>query len=317
MNDTTTNDATTNDTTANLAPVPAPASATPSTAIYPPLYHRLDGPEGAPPLILGPSLGTSLAVWEPQLSLLAADHRVLRYDLPGHGRSPSELAEHTMAALARRVLELADLHGFATFDYAGVSLGGAVGTHLAIHAPSRLRSLTLICSSAHFGAPEGWHERAALVREQGTEPLLSISAKRWFADPATADTPFGRTLLADLARADPAGYAVCCDILVGFDVRAALGRITAPTLVIAGRQDPAAPPEHSRELVDAIRDATLLELPGAAHLAGVERPEPVGCALRAHLRSAFSSGPGVRNIPASPRPGAPAPNSAPASRDHQ
>lgn len=272
-----------NDASSNPAPIPTAAS----TATYPPLYHRLDGPDDASPLILGPSLGTSLAVWEPQLTLLAADHRVLRYDLPGHGRSPSELAEHTMAVLAQRVLDLADQHGFATFDYAGVSLGGAVGTYLAIHAPSRLRSLTVICSSAHFGAPEGWRERAALVREQGTEPLMSISAKRWFADSATADTPLGRTLLADLAQADPTGYAACCDVLAAFDVRAMLGRITTPTLVIAGRQDPAAPPEHSRELVDAIHDATLLELPGAAHLAGVERPEAVGRALRAHLRSAF------------------------------
>lgn len=251
-----------------------------------PLHHRLDGPENAPPLILGPSLGTSLAVWEPQLACLIADHRVLRYDLPGHGGSTPELAEHTMAALAQRVLDLADLHGFAAFDYAGVSLGGAVGAHLAIHAPSRVRGLALVCSSAHFGAPEDWHERAALVRDKGTEPLLPITAKRWFADPATAATPLGRTLLSDLAQADPEGYAACCDVLADFDVRADLGRITAPTLVIAGRQDPAAPPGHSRELADGIPDATLLELPGAAHLALVEQPEPVTSALRAHLRRA-------------------------------
>ena len=257
------------------------------------LHYRLDGPEDAPPLILGPSLGTSLAVWDPQLAHLTADHRVLRYDLPGHGGSPNVPGAKTMAALAQHVLHLADLHGFTTFDYAGVSLGGAIGIHLALHAPSRVRTLALVCSSAHFGAPEGWHERAALVRKQGTEPLLPITAKRWFADPATADTSLGRALLADLAEADPEGYAACCDALAAFDVRAELGRINAPTLVIAGRQDPAAPPEHSRELADGIHDATLLELPGAAHLAGVERPEPVANALHAHLQSASGGSTGT------------------------
>ena len=250
------------------------------------LSHRFDGSVDAPPLILGPSIGTSVAVWAPQLERLAAERRVLRYDLPGHGGSAAGPAVDTVAGLGRRVLDLADLHGLATFDYAGVSLGGAIGQHLALHAPERVRTLTLVCSSARFGVPSGWHERAALVRAQGTAPLIEVTARRWFADPATASTPLGRALLADLARADPEGYAACCEALALFDVRAELGQITAPTLVISGRQDPATPPEDSRALADGIRDATLLELPGAAHLATVERPQQVADALLAHLRRA-------------------------------
>ena len=95
-----------------------------------PLRHRFDGPADAPPLILGPSLGTSVAVWAPQLDRLAAERRVLRYDLPGHGGSPAGSATgsaaDTIAALAQGVLDLADLYGLAAFDYAGVSLGGAI-----------------------------------------------------------------------------------------------------------------------------------------------------------------------------------------------
>jgi 3-oxoadipate enol-lactonase/4-carboxymuconolactone decarboxylase len=256
------------------------------------LGHRLDGPSGAPPLILGPSLGTSMVVWEPLLARLTTDRRVLRYDLPGHGGPPTGPTVATVAALARHVLDLADLYGFATFDYAGISLGAAIGTQLALHAPARVRTLTLICSSARFSTPEHWHDRAALVRGQGTRPLIDVTEKRWFADPATANTPLGRALLTDLAEADPAGYAACCDALAAFDVRADLGRITAPTLVIAGRQDPATPPEQSRELADGIHDATLLELPGAAHLAPVERPGRVADALLAHLGQAPGDEPG-------------------------
>src|SRR5215470_16214821 len=105
------------------------------------LHHSLDGPEGAPALILGPSLGTSLAVWEPSLPELARTHQVLRFDLPGHGGSPASVlpaGTTTVADLARLVLDLADHHGWQRFAYAGVSLGGAIGAHLALHQPDRV-----------------------------------------------------------------------------------------------------------------------------------------------------------------------------------
>lgn len=256
-------------------------------------HHRLDGPADGTPLILGPSLGTSLAVWEPQLPALTRQHRVLRYDLPGHGRTPLDvLAEPstertTVDELAAQVLALAGHHGWETFRYAGISLGGGIGTHLAVHHPRRVASLALVCTSAWFGPAAGWHERAALVREGGARAVLESAPGRWFADPDTmSGTPLGARLLADLAEADPAGYVACCEALAAFDARQALSRITAPTLVVAGSEDPATPPAHARELADGIPGAALVEVDGAAHLAGVERPDTVTDALLAHWDSA-------------------------------
>ncbi|MEV2268761.1 4-carboxymuconolactone decarboxylase [Nonomuraea africana] len=239
-------------------------------------HHRLDGGEGGVPLILGPSLGTSLRVWEPQLAALTRRHRVLRFDLPGHGGSaPGEAA--TVGELADLVLRLADAQGWDDFHYAGISLSGAIGAHLALRHPSRVRSLAMVCSSAHFGDPRAWLERAALVREKGTAPLLEGARARWFAG---APSP---ALLDDLAAADPGSYAACCEALARYDLRADLGRIDRPVLVVAGRADPATPPSHARELADGLPDATLVEIPSAAHLANVDRPEPVTAALEAHL----------------------------------
>lgn len=245
------------------------------------LHHRLDGPESGTPLILGPSLGTSMEVWRPQLAALARTHRVLRFDLPGHGgapaASPGDRLPGTVADLAELVLQLADRQGWADFHYAGISIGGAIGAQLALRHPARVRSLALICSSARFGEPGGWRDRAALVRDQGTGPLLEPSAAKWFAGEPV------KGLLDDLAAADPAGYAACCDALSAYDLRAELAAIGAPALVVAGRLDPATPPAHARELADGIPHATLVEVPGAAHLANVDRPEPVTAALLAHL----------------------------------
>ncbi|MBB2910283.1 3-oxoadipate enol-lactonase/4-carboxymuconolactone decarboxylase [Streptosporangium becharense] len=240
------------------------------------LQHRTDGPERGEPLVLGPSLGTSARVWEPQLAALARTFRVIRFDLPGHGGSPPADVR-TVDDLAGLVLELADALSLESFHYAGVSLGGAIGATLAARRPTRLRSLAMLCSSARFGEPQAWRERAGLVRDRGTGPLLEATARRWFAGPAD------RALLDDLAGADPAGYAACCDALAGYDLRDRLADIAVPTLVVAGRDDPATPPAHARRLADGIPGATLVEVAAAAHLANVDRPEPVTAALLAHL----------------------------------
>ncbi|MEU6115205.1 3-oxoadipate enol-lactonase [Streptomyces sp. NPDC047117] len=247
-------------------------------------HHRLDGPQDAPPLILGPSIGTSLDVWEPQLAALTRTHRVLRWDLPGHGGSAAGLVsgEPAMADLARLVLGLADAQGWDTFAYAGISIGGAVGLTLAADHPERLTRLAVVCSSAHFGGADTWRERAALVRAEGTEAMAASRPGTWFA-PEFAAAPRGQALIKDLLDTDPAGYAACCEALASYDVRDRLAGITVPTLVVAGREDPATPPAHAREIADAVPGASLTEVGGAYHLAGVDRPGPVTAALAAHF----------------------------------
>ncbi|QMU76491.1 4-carboxymuconolactone decarboxylase [Streptacidiphilus sp. PB12-B1b] len=258
------------------------------TAAPPLPYHRADGPADAAPLLLGPAIGTSTALWRAQVQGLSRTHRVIRWDLPGHGGTPTEVlpdpapGRTTVADLGRLVLALADHLGLCRFGYAGVSLGGAVGAWLAVHHPERVTSLALVCTSARFGEPGGWRDRAALVRDQGTAPLAESAAGRWFT-PAFAGSAAAARLVGDLRAAEAAGYAACCDALARYDLRADLHRIAAPTLVVAGRQDRATPVAHARELADAIPGASLLEIAAAAHLAPAERPRAVLAALRGHL----------------------------------
>ncbi|MEV6105326.1 3-oxoadipate enol-lactonase [Streptomyces sp. NPDC051940] len=252
------------------------------------LHHHADGPAAAPPLLLGPSLGTTLAVWEAQVPALAREHRVIRYDLPGHGGSAAGLlpgtepGRTTVADLAALVLDLADALGLERFGYAGISLGGAVGTWLAAHHPHRVEALAVVCSAARFGTPALWHERAALVRAQGTGPVADGAIGRWFT-PAFATRIEALALADDVRAADPRAYAACCDALAAFDVTGDLPRITARTLVVAGREDVATPVDRARELADGIPGAGLVEIARAGHLAAVERPEPVRAALLGHF----------------------------------
>lgn len=251
-------------------------------------HHRLDGPEGAPVIVLGPSLGTSMDLWLPQLPALTRKWRVLRYDLPGHGGAHAPDGPFTVEDLAGGIVAMLDRLGIGEAAYAGVSLGGAVGSALALRAPDRVGSLVLCCTSPRFGDPGPWHERAALVRREGVGPVAATASGRWFTPAFTGAGPY----VAMLRATDPEGYAGCCEALARFDVTARLGELSAPTLVVAGAQDGPTPPRgHADRLAGGIPGARLVIVEGAAHLANAERPAPVTDAIIGHLDRTWK-GPG-------------------------
>jgi len=247
--------------------------------------YRADGPEDAPVLMLGPSLGTTHDVWEPQLEALTRTHRVIRYDLPGHTPgAPVPPDPVSVADLADDVLALADSLGVGRFAVGGVSLGGAIAATAAVRAADRVDRLVLCCTSARFGDPEPWRERAALVRSKGMEPMVDTLIGRWFTGAYATGRPEPVRRVVDMLNGvDPAGYARCCEAIAGYDLRDRLAGVTARTLVIAGADDPSTPVEHARVLAEGIPGARLAVIPEAAHLANVQRPEAVTAEIVAHL----------------------------------
>jgi len=158
----------------------------------------------------------------------------------------------------------------------GLSLGGMVAMWVAAHAPQRVDRLALLCTSARLGPPEMWAQRMETVRAQGVEAIGDLMVGRWFTPGFAATRPnvvaWARKLL--VGTPDD-GYAGCCAAIQTMDLVPVLGSITAPTLVIAGADDPATPPEHAHRIAASIPGARLEILPGAAHLANIEQPEAV------------------------------------------
>ncbi|MBV8712419.1 MAG: alpha/beta fold hydrolase, partial [Solirubrobacterales bacterium] len=76
-----------------------------------------------------------------------------------------------------------------------------------------------------------------------------------------------------LTATPPEGYAGCCEAIAEMDLTPELQSIAAPTLVMAGEEDPATPPEHGRRIAELIPGARFETVSPAAHLATVERPD--------------------------------------------
>ncbi|HEV2783435.1 MAG TPA: 3-oxoadipate enol-lactonase [Actinophytocola sp.] len=240
------------------------------------LRYTVDGPEDAPVLVLGNSLGTTVAMWEPQLAALTERFRVVRYDHRGHGASPLDENPCQLEDLGGDVLAMLDVLGLDRVHLGGLSLGGMVAMWVAAHAPERVDRLVLLCTSARIAPPEMWAERARTVREHGMAAIADVMVGRWFTPRFAAEHPDVVAWAKDQLTGTPAaGYAGCCGAIQVMDLAPLLGSITAPTLVIAGAQDPATPPDHARRLADGIPEARLEILPDAAHLANVEQPEAV------------------------------------------
>ncbi|CAH0352744.1 MAG: 3-oxoadipate enol-lactonase [Sphingobium sp.] len=235
-------------------------------------YH-IDGPDGAPFLILSNSLGTAMAMWEAQMSHFAAHFRVVRYDSRGHGRSDAPAGSYSIDRLGRDVIELADALGIDRFHFCGLSKGGMVGQWLGWRAPERLERLVLANTSAYMGPPAGWDERIRLVLAAGMGAMTDAVLERWFTPAFNAEASAALDAVRMMLLAtEPQGYAGCCAAIRDMDQRPLLPLIDVPTLVIAGDADPATPIEHAHLLATGIRGATLHILT-AAHLSNVEQPE--------------------------------------------
>jgi 3-oxoadipate enol-lactonase len=225
-----------------------------------------------PVLVLPSSLGTTAELWDVNVPHWADSFRVLPYDQRGRS-SIAELGADLITRLDERDIERASM--------CGLSLGGATAMWVAANAPDRVDRLVLACTSARFGEPGPWLERAAVVRGQGLEPIAETIVARWLtpAAPRELVERFRRMLVATPREA----YAACCDALARWDFREHLAEITPPTLVIAGAEDAATPLEHAEVVAGGIPNAGLIVLPDAAHLGNVEQAETFSRLVAGHL----------------------------------
>jgi len=236
--------------------------------------YDLDGPAGAPVVMLSHSLATTREMWKPQLPALTRDYRVLNYEMRGHGRTSAPPGPYSFATLTADVVALLDHLKIERVAFVGLSIGGMIGQHVAIHHPSRLRCAVLCCTTSAIPAAVQpvWDERLAAVEAGGMATQVAGTLERWFTAPYRAAHPETMEWIAGMIRNTPvAGFVGCGRAIQGLDITAELPQIKLPVLVLAGEKDPGIPPAMSEAIHRAIAGSEYTVIPDAAHLANVEQ----------------------------------------------
>lgn len=255
------------------------------------LAYRITG-EG-PPALFVQGVGVQGDAWSPQIDALADEFQCLCFDNRGMAASQPASPTLTVAQMAKDALALLDAQGWSSAHVVGHSLGGLVAAKLALLAPQRVSSLSLLCTFANGRAAAtslrmmwiGARTRIGTRRMRRRAFLEIVYAPGFLRgqdrDALSAEVAslFGH----DLADAPPVTGAQLAAMRAE-DLTSQLPQLLGiPTLVASGAHDPIAPPTLGRQLAAGIADARYVELAEAAHGA------PIQCAatINAHLREHF------------------------------
>lgn len=247
------------------------------------LNALLEGPANGPPLVLLHALGTSLHLWDAVVPALPR-YRILRLDLRGHGQSDVPAAPYAMGALIRDVERVIDHFGLKDCVVAGVSLGGMIAQGLAVKRLDLVRGLVLSNTAARIGTVAQWQDRIEQVRTGGLSVLHDGALERWLGRRFRTN-PALPALSQGLLKTSAEGWMGCAAAISGTDFYEPTATLRLPTLVIAGANDGATPPDLVRETANLIPGCRFRLMQGVGHLPMAEKPVEYAALLRDFLAS--------------------------------
>lgn len=248
---------------------------------------ELSGKEDAPVVVLSHSLGSGMAMWNPQLEALEPYYRVLRYDMRGHGKSDAPEGAYTLDQLAADVIGLLDALGMDAVHFVGLSIGGMIGQCMGLNYADRLKSLVL-CDTAPVIPKEArpmFEERKQTAREKGMPALVDGTLQRWFTlSYLNTNSPEIDLIRKQFLATPVAGFIGCSEAILGLNYLGRLSEIKLPSLIIVGEDDPATPMAASEAIHARIPTSQLEVLPAAAHLSNIEQAEKFNSCLMRFLK---------------------------------
>jgi pimeloyl-ACP methyl ester carboxylesterase len=234
------------------------------------------------PLVLVHGLADDHRAWRRTLPWLAMRRRVIAYDLRGHGQTALGSPDGTLEQLAGDLVALLDAIGLERADLCGFSLGGTIVLRAAADHPGRVGRLLPVATSSRVGrAAAPWYaERARLADEGALQPVLERDTREQLA--GAPDELADHLAIRRQSTADPRGFANACRAMARLHAEpldADLGRVRAPTLVIAAELDPLCPPRAGEIIAAGIPGARLEVVPGSGHQVELERPAELSRAI--------------------------------------
>ncbi|NYT44325.1 alpha/beta fold hydrolase [Alcaligenaceae bacterium] len=241
---------------------------------------ELDGAANKPVVMFSHSLAQDLCMWDPQVRLLAPRYRTLRYDTRGHGGTQRPTSSFSVEDLADDVAAILASLDIPRVHFVGLSMGGMIGQALALKYPQLVGKLVLSNTLSAYG-PESapmWQERIdAASGPDGMEPLVEPTVTRWFTEPfRRTESEVIEWVRSLIRRTSVDGFTQCCRALMKLGLTEQLPTIQAPTLVIAGRQDPTTTVVGAQIIAAGIPAARLEVIENAAHISNIEQPQIFG-----------------------------------------
>ncbi len=236
------------------------------------------------PLLLITGLGAGLELAEPfETEMVARGFQVISFDSPGVGQSTGYRWPRRMPGVARTIEDLLDALGHRQVEVLGVSLGGVIAHQLAHQAPDRVRKLVLCATGAGVvglggvpGSPRAMLEMATPRRYHSPDHYRSVAGRLYGGAARQDPDALLQGTLARFARPpNLAGYLGQLYAISFWTGLPWLCRLTQPTLVLSGDDDPIVPPANGRILARCIPDARLHIVPGGGHLFILERPAEI------------------------------------------
>lgn len=237
--------------------------------------HFLDeGPKDAAVLIFSNSIATELTLWDDVVRRLTPDFRVIRYDARGQGKSDAPTGPYTIAQMTDDVIALMDYLELTNASFCGLSLGGMVGMWLASQHPERIEKLVLCNTAVSVPPPEGWDARANVAKEGGMAAILPAVESRWLSSDFLQNSPSQVERLKEMVLQSPVeGYVGGCAAIRDMDQSQSVSAVQCPVLLVAGRHDPATPPEQLQRIQQLlVSSAEYVEL-DCGHMTNVEKPQ--------------------------------------------
>ena len=244
------------------------------------LWHEIAG-EGAPVLLIHEGICDS-RMWDPQWRTFPNAHRTVRCDLRGFGRTPLPAEPYSDG---RDVVELLDRLELGPAALVGVSLGGCVALDVALARPDLVNRLVLVGASlpdhewSDAVSSYADEEEAALKRGD-LDGAVEASLRMWVDGPQRGPNevdPAIRSFVAEMQRRAfelqlPVGEDAEDELLVP-DLGSRFVELRVPTLVLVGSEDVSDMHAIAERLASGIPGARKAEIPGAAHVPSIERPE--------------------------------------------
>jgi len=233
--------------------------------------------EGKTPVIFVHGAGGSHLMWLGQLVYFRRDYAPVALNLPGHGLSPGPACKQ-IKDYADFVLGAADALKFDKFLLVGLSMGGAISQHIAIHRQDRLLGLVLMSTGAKLKVMPYIFK---VIRDDWPAYLKLFPS---FAFGKNAPKAVVVQSVAELAKINPESAESdfrACDV---FDVQQELAQIRTPTLIISAAGDLLTPPKYSDFLHSQIAGSRLVRIEDAGHIVNLEKPNEVNQALKDFFR---------------------------------